>query len=71
VAEIKGYTCDGGCGATTALDSQPGDSLAQHGWSTTFTPHGYPTLYTCSMPCLIRAAERIGGRTMDRELRHG
>lgn len=67
MAEIKCYSCDGGCGATTALD-HPVDSLAVHGWSVTYTPTGYPTLFTCSLVCLMRACERLGARGSERTL---
>lgn len=61
MAELRGYTCDGGCGASTVLD-RPVDMLARQGWFTTYTPDGYPTLHTCSASCLVRALERIGWR---------
>lgn len=61
MGEHTGYTCDGGCGAN-AIKEGPGDSIARQGWFTTFTPTGYPTLYTCSMECLIHALQGIGGR---------
>lgn len=57
MGEIKGYVCDGGCGATTTTEGI--DSIARQGWWTTFTPSGYPTLYTCGPRCLIKAIGRI------------
>jgi hypothetical protein len=68
MSEIKGYTCDGGCGATTALDS-PIDTLMRHGWSVAYTPLGFPTIYACSLLCLSRAAERVWNAPHDRGLR--
>lgn len=57
MAEIKGYTCDGGCGATT-MSEDVADSIHRKGWFTTFTPNGWPTLHTCSAACLMRVVQR-------------
>lgn len=60
MVEIKGYTCDGGCGATTMVERSH-ESVTVNGWFLTFTPDGYPTLYTCSPTCLIRAVQGLNG----------
>lgn len=67
MSEIRGFTCDGGCGATAVLD-RPHEPVTRNGWFTTFGPAGYPTMHTCSLQCLIRTAEHHGGRN-ERELR--
>lgn len=59
--EIKGYTCDGGCGATTMVERSH-ESVTRNGWYITYGPTGMPTLYTCSPPCLMRALESHGWR---------
>ena len=61
MGEHRGYSCDGGCGASTVLDKAT-DSVTRNGWFITYAPPGYPTLFTCSTECLVRAAEAIGGR---------
>lgn len=53
MGEIKGYVCDGGCGATTTIEGT--DRLARMGWWTTFTPHG--VIYTCGPNCTHRAID--------------
>lgn len=68
MAEIKGYTCDGGCGATTVTETVLG-SIQNEGWFTTFTPSGWPTLHTCSASCLVRALRAFAGGSLDRRLR--
>lgn len=61
MGEIKGYTCDGGCGSTTMLERSH-ENVTRNGWFMTFTPDGCPTLHTCSPPCLVRALEAVGWR---------
>lgn len=60
MGELKAYTCDGGCGATTMLDHSS-DSVTHNGWNITYTPAGQPTIYTCSLICLGRVAVRLEG----------
>jgi len=59
--ERKGFTCDGGCGATLVI--APHESLATFGWWTTYTGDGSPTVHACSFDCLLsvlhRRAERV------------
>lgn len=63
MGELRGYTCDGGCGATTVLDSI-GDSLSRVGWFYVITPAGMPTLTACSPECTVRAIQRVSQRAL-------
>lgn len=63
MGEMRGYTCDGGCGATTVLDHVT-DMLGHHGWWHCFTPDGMPTLYACSAECLALAVGRVAQRRL-------
>jgi hypothetical protein len=54
MTEHRGYECDGGCGATVVLHGVA-DTLARHGWFTTFGPEGGKTLHCCSRTCLHMA----------------
>lgn len=53
MAEIKGYTCDGGCGATTVLD-RPYEQVTRNGWLVCFRADAR-TLYACSPECMAVA----------------
>lgn len=53
--EVKGYVCDGGCGATATL-TQSGQTLQFAGWYQCFRPRG-GGLQTCSATCMTKALE--------------
>lgn len=55
MGEQRGYTCDGGCGASTVIDAY--DHLARVGWFSCFRAQGQRPLYACSAECMMRALD--------------
>jgi len=75
VAELRGFTCDGGCGATTILQ-QSHHSLMQYGWWHMYLPESMSprTLQTCSVECMVKAIQGVYDRALPAvriEVQHG
>lgn len=57
MSEMSGYTCDGGCEATTVVER--GDDLGRQRWFTLFGPRGFIPMHACSAQCMVKAIARF------------